>query len=160
MNNERRNKGGTASLPFILTKAWLLPSSFHDCEKFREVSELKDNMEGKRLTLTISHGLQTAWLLCPWDFLGKNTGVGCHFLFQRSSQPRDRTCISSSSCIAGGFFTDVPPGKPPEMLGILSWKAGQFQGLTERKSGGEIKLMASSHSFISQLGRKQGSRYR
>ena len=45
------------------------------------------------------------------------------------------------------------------MLGILSWKAGQFQGLTERKSGGEIKLMASSHSFISQLGRKQRSRY-
>ena len=22
-------------------------------------------------------------LLCPWDFLGKNTGVGCHFLLQR-----------------------------------------------------------------------------
>ena len=21
-----------------------------------------------------------AGLLCPWDFLGKNTGVGCHFL--------------------------------------------------------------------------------
>ena len=21
-------------------------------------------------------------LLCPWDFLGKNTGVGCHFLLQ------------------------------------------------------------------------------
>ena len=21
-------------------------------------------------------------LLCPWDFPGKNTGVGCHFLFQ------------------------------------------------------------------------------
>ena len=20
--------------------------------------------------------------LCPWDFPGKNTGVGCHFLFQ------------------------------------------------------------------------------
>ena len=24
----------------------------------------------------------TPWLLCPWDFLGKNTGVGCHFLLQ------------------------------------------------------------------------------
>ena len=23
-----------------------------------------------------------ARLLCPWDFLGKNTGVGCHFLLQ------------------------------------------------------------------------------
>ena len=24
--------------------------------------------------------LCTARLLCPWDFSGKNTGVGCHFL--------------------------------------------------------------------------------
>ena len=24
------------------------------------------------------HGLQTARLLCPWDFPGKNTGVGGH----------------------------------------------------------------------------------
>ena len=28
-------------------------------------------------------GLQPVRLLCPWDFLGKNTGVGCHFLLQR-----------------------------------------------------------------------------
>ena len=28
------------------------------------------------------HGLQLARLLCPWDFPGKNTGVGCHFLLQ------------------------------------------------------------------------------
>ena len=26
------------------------------------------------------HGLQPARLLCPWDFPGKNIGVGCHFL--------------------------------------------------------------------------------
>ena len=26
------------------------------------------------------HGLQPARLLFPWDFPGKNTGVGCHFL--------------------------------------------------------------------------------
>ena len=29
-----------------------------------------------------SHGLQPTKLLCPWDFPGKNTGVGCHFLLQ------------------------------------------------------------------------------
>ena len=29
-----------------------------------------------------SHGLYPARLLCPWDFPGKNTGVGCHFLLQ------------------------------------------------------------------------------
>ena len=28
------------------------------------------------------HGLQPAKFLCPWDFPGKNTGVGCHFLLQ------------------------------------------------------------------------------
>ena len=28
------------------------------------------------------HGLQSARLLCPWDFPGKNSGVGCHFLLQ------------------------------------------------------------------------------
>ena len=25
----------------------------------------------------------TPWLLSPWNFPGKNTGVGCHFLLQR-----------------------------------------------------------------------------
>ena len=29
-----------------------------------------------------------------------------------SSRPGDRTCVSCSSCIAGGFFTAEPPGKP------------------------------------------------
>ena len=28
------------------------------------------------------HGLQPTRLLCPWNFPGKNTGVGCHFLLQ------------------------------------------------------------------------------
>ena len=28
------------------------------------------------------HGLQPSRLLCPWDFPGKSTGVGCHFLLQ------------------------------------------------------------------------------
>ena len=28
------------------------------------------------------HALEAARLLCPWDSLGKNTGVGCHSLFQ------------------------------------------------------------------------------
>ena len=34
------------------------------------------------LTLLRSNGRQPARLLCPWDFPGKNTGVGCHFLVQ------------------------------------------------------------------------------
>ena len=30
----------------------------------------------------VLHGLQPTRLLCPWDFPGKDAGVGCHFLFQ------------------------------------------------------------------------------
>ena len=51
----------------------------------------------------------TARLLSPWNFPSKNTGLGCCFLHQGSSQPRIRTRISS---LAGGFFTTEPPGKP------------------------------------------------
>ena len=28
------------------------------------------------------HGLQPTRILCPWNFPGKNTRVGCHFLLQ------------------------------------------------------------------------------
>ena len=31
------------------------------------------------LTL-LPHGLLAVMLLCPWNFPGKNTGVGCHFV--------------------------------------------------------------------------------
>ena len=35
------------------------------------------------LTLLWSHGPHPTMLLCPWDFPGKNIGVGCHLLLQR-----------------------------------------------------------------------------
>ena len=41
-------------------------------------------------------------LLCQWDFLVKSTGVGCLFLLQGTSQPRDRTQVS---CIVDRRFT-------------------------------------------------------
>ena len=44
-----------------------------------------------------------ARLLCPWDSPGKNTGVGCYFLLQGSSWPKNRMQVS---CTAGRWFTD------------------------------------------------------
>ena len=73
------------------------------------------------------HGLQPARLLCPWDSLGKNTGVGCHALFQGlfptqvlnshllhllnwqvdslPTEPPGKYCLNTSPELAGGFFT-------------------------------------------------------
>ena len=62
------------------------------------------------LTLLLPKGLQPASLLCPWDFPGKNTGVGCHFLFQ-GIFPTQGLNMPSPELI-GGFFTNGSPGKP------------------------------------------------
>ena len=43
------------------------------------------------------HGLQPSRLLCPWNYPGKNTGVGCHFLLQGIFPIQDQTLVSCSS---------------------------------------------------------------
>ena len=49
------------------------------------------------------HGLQPTRLLCPWDFPGKSTGVGCHCLLRphgtggKQFAYRYRRCTFSSS---------------------------------------------------------------
>ena len=60
------------------------------------------------LTLLGHHRLQPARLLCPWDFLGKNSGVGCTSFTRGPSRPRDQTL---TSCIGRRFFTNEPPGR-------------------------------------------------
>ena len=47
------------------------------------------------------HGLELSKFLCPWNFPGKNTGVGCHFLLPgifltQGSNPRYLPCRRSS----------------------------------------------------------------
>ena len=61
------------------------------------------------LTLCNPHGPQPTRLLCPWDFSGKNTGVGCHLLLQGTFLTQEDP---ESPALAGRFFTTEPPGKP------------------------------------------------
>ena len=66
------------------------------------------------------YGLYPAKLLCPWNFLGKNSGVGCHFPFPGDlPDPRTDPRSPASPALAGGFFTSVPPGKPLIYLIIM-----------------------------------------
>ena len=55
-------------------------------------------------------GLESARLLCPWDFPDKNTEVGYHFLLQEIFQ----TQRSNPALLLGRqiLFTTKPPGKP------------------------------------------------
>ena len=45
-------------------------------------------------TLLLPDGLWLARPLYPWDFSGKNTGVGCHFLLQGIFPNQRWTCVS------------------------------------------------------------------
>ena len=57
----------TLELPF--------PSPMHESEKWKwSHSVVSDSSR--------PHGLQPTGLLCPWDFPGKSTGVGCHRLLR------------------------------------------------------------------------------
>ena len=60
-----------------------------------------------RVQLLRHHGLQPTRLLCPWDFSGKNTAVGCHFLLHRIFLIQRS---NSSCCTEGRFFTTELPG--------------------------------------------------
>ena len=59
-----------------------------------------------------SYGLQPTRFLCPWDSLGKSTGVGCHPSFRGSSGPNmgllggsaaKRICLQCRRCRNHGF---------------------------------------------------------
>ena len=52
-------------------------SPMHESEKWKwGCSVVSDSSQ--------PHGLEPTRLLCPWDFPGKSTGVGCHHLLQLS----------------------------------------------------------------------------
>ena len=72
------------------------------------------------------HGLQPARLLCPWDFPGKNTGVGCHFLLQGIFPSRDRTHVSCSI-----------PGSHVHSL-VRELRSCKPYGTTKKKSRSEM----------------------
>ena len=70
------------------------------------------------------HGLYPSRCLCPWDFPGENTGMGCHFLLlgvivTPGIKP-------ASPAWAGGFSTTEPPRKPTKqatfMIKNKMWK--------------------------------------
>ena len=59
------------------------------------------------------HGLYPARLICPWDSLGKNPGVGCHVLLHgifltQGSEP----CLLYLLHRQVGSLPLMPPGKP------------------------------------------------
>ena len=72
--------------------------------------------------LCATRGLQPARLLCPWDFPGKNTGVGLPFPPPgHLPDPGIKLVSACVSCISGRFFYPVSHWKAPRE-GVLECK--------------------------------------
>ena len=90
------------------------PSPMHEREKWKWSRSVVSDSQWP-------HGLQPTRLLCPWDFPGKSTGVGCHRLLRvtRESPPN----CNLRSHLSGGQTTQDPlPAGTPSCC-----KQGSFQ---------------------------------
>ena len=97
------------------------PSPMHGSEKWKwSRSVVSDSSR--------PHGLKPTRLLHPWDFLGKNTGVGCHCLLQcmevKSESEVTQSCPTPSDPVDWS-----PPGSSTHGIfqaGVLEWGAIAF----------------------------------
>ena len=62
------------------------------------------------------HRTVARWGPLPWNFPGKNTGVGCHFLLQGIFLTQGSNLSLVSLALAGGFFTTIVTWETPRLV--------------------------------------------
>ena len=66
------------------------------------------------------NGMQPSRFFCPWDFPGKNTGVGGHFLLQGNlPDPGIEPVSRMSPALADGFFATSTTWDLPEISKMI-----------------------------------------
>ena len=75
--------------------------------------------------------------LCPWDSLGKNTGVGCHALLQGIFPTQgSNACLLCFLHWQGGSLLLDLPGKPPKVPWQLAfWEGDDLKTLSPHLCG-------------------------
>ena len=77
------------------------------------------------------HRRQSTRLHHPWDFPGKNTGVGCHFLLQCKKVKRESEVAQSSQTIRDPIDCSLPGSSVHGIFQarVLEWGAIAFSGV-------------------------------
>ena len=97
---------------------WTPPgSSVHGILQERILEWVAVSFSSRFSRFQLCNPMDSTRLLCPWDSPGKNTGVGCCFLFQGLFLTLESNPRLTSPALAGGFSTTEPPGKPARGLG-------------------------------------------
>ena len=89
-------------------------------------------------------------LLSPWDSPSKNTGAGCHVLFQGIFPTQVLNRVSCVSCITGVFFirwaTREAPSCPERQVKVLCSEAMNLErGASQRRCYAACKLGDSAN---------------
>ena len=101
------------------------PSAMHESEKWKwSRSVVSDSL---RL-----HGLQPTRLLCPWDFPGKSTGVGCHCLLRNSNDNSLKGSFLKTTNFSSHYYF-------PNLIVLFCW--------TTKVNWGKVFLNEICHLF-------------
>jgi len=83
------------------------------------------------------HGPQPARLLCPWDSPGKNTGVGCHILFQGIFPTQGLNpcllCLLRGQVGSQGSPNQSP--RLPQCMSVRAKEGAHTQRVSETRAG-------------------------
>ena len=74
----------------------------------------------------MSDSLQPTSIFCPWDFPGKNTGVGCHFLLQAYGVTDVKFWKSLPRHLSWRLGHSALPPRPPARGRVSSPRAPQW----------------------------------
>ena len=127
------------SLSLTLYFCFLLVQFLCTCVPVQSCLTLCDPMDCSPPDSSV-HGISQARML-EWFTMPSSRG---------SSQPRDPTCISCASCVAGGFFISEPPGKKFHLTSPLTPNSS----LVSPASGfSHWKLPMRGHQFVGSVSR-------
>ena len=102
------------------------------------------------------HRWQPTRLPHPWDFPGKNTGVGCHFLLQCMKVKSESEVAQSCPTLSDPMDCSLPGSSFPGIFqaGVLEWGAIAFSYIVTSSLLMKERNVYFSQSYLNTAGKK------
>ena len=134
---ERRRSGGEKQVKILINEYW---DGFSGCYCW-VASVGSDSVQRYRW--------QIIRFPRPWDFPGKNTGVGCHFLLQCIKVKSESEDAQSCPTLSHPMDCSLPGSSVHGIFqaGVLEWVAIAFSGVLRR----DIQIILSTLVHVSHF---------
>ena len=112
------------------TLEWVaIPSPMHESEKWKSSHSVVSDSQRP-------HWLQPTRLLCPWDFPGRSTGLGCHFLLQCRKMKSESEVTQLRPTLGNPMACSLPGSSVHGIFQarVLEWGAISFSSYVSFKN--------------------------